>query len=78
MPRLASSVKGLVRKPWQELSSYDKADYYKDYYGVIIVRTLLFLATLIWMQHLMVWRVPWLQPKSLEGAAGTRGSMRAG
>ncbi|CAE7579727.1 unnamed protein product [Symbiodinium natans] len=41
----------------QELSSYDKADYYKDYYGVIIVRTLLFLATLIWMQHLMVWRV---------------------
>lgn len=41
----------------QELSSYDRADYYKDYYGVIIVRTLLFLATLIWMQHLMVWRV---------------------
>ncbi|CAE7760089.1 unnamed protein product, partial [Symbiodinium pilosum] len=41
----------------QEMSSYDNADYYKDYYGVIIVRTLLFLAALIWMQHLMVWRV---------------------
>ncbi|CAJ1330757.1 unnamed protein product [Effrenium voratum] len=41
----------------QELSNYDDNDYYKEYYGVIIVRTLLFLAGLIWMQHLMVRRV---------------------
>jgi len=41
----------------QELSNYDKVDYYEEYYGVIIVRTLLFLSALIWMQHLMVWRV---------------------
>ncbi|CAJ1394673.1 unnamed protein product, partial [Effrenium voratum] len=40
----------------QELSNYDDNDYYKEYYGVIIVRTLLFLAGLIWMQHLMVRR----------------------
>lgn len=31
------------------------------YYGVIIVRTLLFLVGLIWMQHLMVRRVSQLQ-----------------
>ena len=46
----------------EEMSSYDNADYYKDYYGVIIVRTLLFLAALIWMQHLMVWRASHLHP----------------
>ncbi|CAK9055986.1 unnamed protein product [Durusdinium trenchii] len=50
---------GMMQKTFapQEMSSYDNVDYYKEYYGVIIVRTLLFLVGLIWMQHLMVRRV---------------------
>lgn len=40
------------------------------YYGVIIVRTLLFLAGLIWMQHLMVRRVLAVETTSRRHLAG--------
>lgn len=63
---------GMMQKTFapQELSTYDTADYYKEYYGVIIVRTLLFLAGLIWMQHLMVRRVLAVETTSRRHFAG--------
>ncbi|CAK9113957.1 Vacuolar protein sorting-associated protein 51 homolog [Durusdinium trenchii] len=59
-----------------EMSSYDNVDYYKEYYGVIIVRTLLFLVGLIWMQHLMVRRVLAVETTSRRYLGGKRPWLR--
>jgi len=48
------------------------------YYGVIIVRTLLFLAGLIWMQHLMVRRLIAVETTSRRRLAGRRAPVRDG
>lgn len=68
----AGCAYGMMQKTFAplELSTYDKADYYKEYYGVIIVRTLLFLAGLIWMQHLMVRRLIAVETTSRRRLAG--------